>query len=160
MFRLEMLSIFKMCFSCLLYRISLESRSSFMFSFLLFYRMLKIDEGFRTGNRFSTNMKTLEVGRVVPFARGTFSPYLSFSPSLTILLLPQAFDFAQKVLLDRILNPFWRFTERFSAKGRQMRESVKIVSDYAYEIIDQRAQLAEEGKKGEQDLLDLYMSIR
>lgn len=41
-----------------------------------------------------------------------------------------------------------------------MRESVKIVSDYAYEIIDQRDVLAKEGKKGEKDLLDLYMSIR
>ncbi|KAI5480061.1 hypothetical protein MNV49_002026 [Pseudohyphozyma bogoriensis] len=93
---------------------------------------------------FGTDMKNLSIDRPeVPFA--------------------SAFDFAQKVLLDRILNPFWKVTERFSSTGAKMREAVQVISHYAFDIIDERERMLETGGKdagGEKDLLALFMDVR
>lgn len=77
-----------------------------------------------------------------------------------------AFDYCQAHSAMRIFNPFWKLTENFSKGGKKMKESVKIMNDYAYGIIDRRKFAADEKKlkgsseKGEsgKDLLGIYMA--
>ncbi|KAI5480060.1 cytochrome P450 monooxygenase [Pseudohyphozyma bogoriensis] len=74
-----------------------------------------------------------------------------------------AFDFAQKVLLERFLNPFWKITELWSLNGYKMRQSCKMISDYAYSIIDERAEMRKDGHRKDEerrDLLALFMDYK
>ncbi|KDN47759.1 cytochrome P450 [Tilletiaria anomala UBC 951] len=77
-----------------------------------------------------------------------------------------AFDFAQQVMVERFFDPFWRFTECFSAQGRQMRRAVKVLRKTCFEIIDKRlanqasgmSMGAVDNKEGK-DLLQLFMDM-
>lgn len=74
-----------------------------------------------------------------------------------------AFDHAQFVASQRFVNPFWKFTEKFTRAGREMRHSLHVIRHTCLDIIDQR--LAKQatgtfqgvqGKEGK-DLLQLFM---
>lgn len=60
--------------------------------------------------------------------------------------------------MARLPNPLWRFFELFSADGRKMRSSIKVMDDFAYDIIDGREPVANGDKA--KDLLGLLMGIR
>ncbi len=74
-----------------------------------------------------------------------------------------AFDFAQTVMNERFFNPLWSLTEPFSAKGRRMRSSIKVLRKTCYEIIDKRIEAQSSGAaagavgSGGKDLLQLFM---
>src|SRR6266542_3610480 len=50
----------------------------------------------------------------------------------------QSFDFTQRVLSNRLENGFWNITELFTEEGRKMREECKYISEFAYQIIENR----------------------
>ncbi|KAE8227160.1 hypothetical protein CF319_g351 [Tilletia indica] len=84
-----------------------------------------------------------------------------------------AFDYAQLIINDRILTPFFQVIEFFHPKGKKMREAVKTVRGFAGGIIDDRLRdrklnvpketapqpgsIAHLAKKDGKDLLDLFM---
>lgn len=81
----------------------------------------------------------------------------------------EAFGFAQKVLDQRFVQPFWWFTERYSKTGAKMRASSKIIDDFLNDIVSKRLAEAqagsskpddEETKSRGQDLLDLFIAYR
>ena len=68
---------------------------------------------------------------------------------------------------DRLpYSPFWKIKETFNGVGAQMAEAVKILDDFSYGIIDQRAReglgniTASNKKDTDLDLLSLYMAMR
>lgn len=38
----------------------------------------------------------------------------------------------------RFTNPIWKVTEKFTADGRQMRKSIKVLDDFCYSLIEER----------------------
>ncbi|SPO44319.1 related to Cytochrome P450 [Moesziomyces antarcticus] len=73
------------------------------------------------------------------------------------------FDYAQRVMDERFVDPMAGFTELFSAQGRKMRRTIKALHNFCYEIIDLRLAARERGQaqaasgKGDKDLLALFM---
>ncbi|PWY98457.1 cytochrome P450 [Testicularia cyperi] len=73
------------------------------------------------------------------------------------------FDYAQRVMDERFVDPIARFTELFSAQGRKMRKTIKALHEFCYEIIDLRMAARARGEaqaasgKGDKDLLALFM---
>lgn len=73
------------------------------------------------------------------------------------------FDYAQRVMDERFVDPFARFTELFSAQGRKMKKTIKELHNFCYEIIDLRLAARARGEaqaasgKGDKDLLALFM---
>ncbi len=67
-----------------------------------------------------------------------------------------AFNLSQKVLNDRIEDPFWRITELFTERGRKMREACKYLSEFAYQIIENRRN----DPKDPKDILNLFMNAQ
>jgi hypothetical protein len=57
-----------------------------------------------------------------------------------------AFDFAQGVINERFVLPGWHLFEKFSSKGRKMRESIKVINDFAMGIIEKRLAESEREK--------------
>eukprot|EP01117_Protostelium_nocturnum_P001864 TRINITY_DN1236_c0_g1_i1.p1 TRINITY_DN1236_c0_g1~~TRINITY_DN1236_c0_g1_i1.p1 ORF type:complete len:499 (+),score=107.05 TRINITY_DN1236_c0_g1_i1:54-1550(+) len=68
-----------------------------------------------------------------------------------------AFDFSQSQMNWRALNPQWPIVELFTAKGRKMRESKRIIDEFAYSIIEEREK---DESQHEKDLLSLYLAMR
>jgi hypothetical protein len=80
----------------------------------------------------------------------------------------RAFDFAQFHIDKRFIGFWFILMERFTKAGRKMKESLKVIDDWAYGIIDERLErkskgmldTREEAKIGEGgDLLSLFMSL-
>ena len=69
----------------------------------------------------------------------------------------EEFDFAQGGLSRRLAAPWWQI-DFWSAEGRRMRLAAKTLDEFAYSIIDARAQ--QEGEDKEKDLLSLYKALR
>ncbi len=73
------------------------------------------------------------------------------------------FDYAQRVMDERFVDPMAGFTELFSAQGRKMHRTIKALHNFCYEIIDLRLAARERGEaqaasgKGDKDLLALFM---
>ncbi|CAG8440405.1 8104_t:CDS:2 [Funneliformis mosseae] len=70
-----------------------------------------------------------------------------------------AFDFAQRVISNRIENPFWKFTELFTEEGRTMRESCDYLSTFAYDIIKNHRNNPE-ALKNPRDILNIFMNAQ
>lgn len=110
------------------------------------------------------------------YYRFTLSSFMkmAFSEDIGCLSRPEdpvpfaeSFDYAQGVLDKRLPNPTWKITEKFSKQGKMMRESCKVIDDYAFGQIADRIKklngVAPEAKKrgaGKKDLLDLFMESR
>ncbi|GAA5992515.1 hypothetical protein JCM10908_000857 [Rhodotorula pacifica] len=72
-----------------------------------------------------------------------------------------AFDYAQVAMDIRFNNPLWWMIEPFNGNRRKMQEAVRIMDDFAYDIIAQREIDGRDGKNpGDTDLLSLYMALR
>lgn len=77
-----------------------------------------------------------------------------------------AFNYAQKVLDMRFVQPWWKIAERFNETGRKMRAARKIVEGFTTNIVAARREETEAmGQKAEpegkrKDLLDLFMAYR
>ena len=73
------------------------------------------------------------------------------------------FDYAQRVMDERFVDPLARFTELFSPQGRKMRKTIKNLHSFCYKIIDLRLAARARGEaqaasgKGDKDLLALFM---
>ncbi|KAN0066595.1 heme binding [Thecaphora frezii] len=83
----------------------------------------------------------------------------------------EAFNFAQKVLDMRFVQPWWKITERFNETGRRMKACGAIIDNFTDEIVANRrkqATLKAQGlvsssgddDEGRKDLLDLFMAHR
>lgn len=72
-----------------------------------------------------------------------------------------AFDKAQEIMGSRALNPFWKWTEKFSTEGQEMKNACTVLDEFAYDVIDKR-ELEQKGDitHSRTDLLNLYLSIR
>lgn len=57
-------------------------------------------------------------------------------PALFSPCTAKAFDAAQMILSIRTVNPLWKTFERFTKEGKEMREAVAIMNDFAYKVID------------------------
>lgn len=75
-----------------------------------------------------------------------------------------AFDFAQTVVNERFVDPFWRIREFFGADGRRMRKSINSLRSICFGMIDQRFAAKASGEqsgavdsKEGKDLLQLFM---
>lgn len=77
-----------------------------------------------------------------------------------------AFNYAQKVLDMRFVQPWWKIAERFNETGRKMRAARKIVEEFTTNIVEARRKESEAmGEKSKpessrKDLLDLFMAYR
>lgn len=77
-----------------------------------------------------------------------------------------AFNYAQKVLDMRFVQPWWKIAERFSETGKKMRAARKIVEDFTTNIVEARRQESDatgdkaEPENNRKDLLDLFMAYR
>lgn len=81
----------------------------------------------------------------------------------TVVEFAANFDYAQRIMDERFVDPFSGFTELFSAQGRKMRKTIKALHSFCYEIIDLRLAARARGEaqaasgKGDKDLLALFM---
>jgi len=64
------------------------------------------------------------------------------------------FDFAQRAIIHRFNNPFWKITELFTEEGRKLRKACKWLSEFAYKIIENRRN----DPKDPKDILNLFMN--
>jgi len=71
----------------------------------------------------------------------------------------QSFDFVQKVLNNRLENAFWGITELFTEEGREMRKECKYVSEFAYQMIENRKN-DPEALKNPHDILNIFMNAK
>ncbi|SPO22063.1 related to Cytochrome P450 [Ustilago trichophora] len=120
--------------------------------------------------------KNVEVDLPDLFFRFTLSSFSLMAFSADIKCLPSDveglkkvvefaanFDYAQRVMDERFVDPLARFTELFSAQGRKMRKTIKELHNFCYEIIDLRLAARKRGEaqaasgKGDKDLLALFM---
>ncbi|EPQ31816.1 cytochrome p450 oxidoreductase [Pseudozyma flocculosa PF-1] len=84
----------------------------------------------------------------------------------------EAFNYAQKVLDMRFVQPWWKLSEKYNETGRKMRECRKIIDNFTDEIVEnRRSQAAAKAagrlpasdggeNDGRKDLLDLFMAHR
>ncbi|CDS82304.1 related to Cytochrome P450 [Sporisorium scitamineum] len=81
----------------------------------------------------------------------------------TVVEFAANFDYAQRIMDERFVDPLARFTELFSPQGRKMRKTIKNLHSFCYEIIDLRLAARARGEaqaaagKGDKDLLALFM---
>ncbi|CAG8641086.1 1065_t:CDS:2 [Gigaspora margarita] len=68
------------------------------------------------------------------------------------------FDYAQDAIFRRFVNPLWRFTEKFSETGRQLRKACKYIDDYIYNMINNHRSELESKKKKVNNLLTLFIN--
>lgn len=123
-----------------------------------------------------SSQKKVEINLPDLFFRFTLSSFSLMAFSADIKCLPSKvadldkvvefaanFDYAQRVMDERFVDPLARFTELFSAQGRKMRKIIKALHGFCYEIIDLRLAARERGEaqaasgKGDKDLLALFM---
>ncbi|GAA6057630.1 hypothetical protein JCM3770_005004 [Rhodotorula araucariae] len=78
-----------------------------------------------------------------------------------------AFDEAQVISNKRFTNPLWPVMEFLNGDRARMTELLKVMDDFAYEVIDERDREgrgsftgAEKKEAAETDLLSLYMALR
>ncbi|PWN48522.1 putative P450 oxidoreductase, partial [Violaceomyces palustris] len=74
-----------------------------------------------------------------------------------------AFNFAQKVLDMRFVQPWWKLTEMFNETGTKMTASRKIIDKFTDEIVTTRREQVKRGEtrpNARKDLLDLFMAHR
>ncbi|SNX82988.1 related to Cytochrome P450 [Melanopsichium pennsylvanicum] len=120
--------------------------------------------------------KNVEVNLPDLFFRFTLSSFSLMAFSADIKCLPSNvaeldkvvefaanFDYAQRVMDERFVDPLSTFTEMFSFQGRKMRKTIKQLHNFCYEIIDLRLDARARGEaqaasgKGDKDLLALFM---
>lgn len=58
----------------------------------------------------------------------------------TVVPFGEAFDYAQSIMERRFVDPTLRIRELFTATGAKQRKSIKIIRDYAGDVIDERVQ--------------------
>ncbi|CAG8486381.1 8765_t:CDS:2 [Racocetra fulgida] len=68
------------------------------------------------------------------------------------------FEYAQNVMFKRFEHPLWKITEKFSEKGRRMREACKYIDDYIYNMINNYKSKLEIEKKTASNLLALLIN--
>jgi cytochrome P450 len=71
----------------------------------------------------------------------------------------QSFDFVQRALGKRLQNGFWNITELFTVEGYKLRKECKYLSEFAYQIIENRRNDPETLKKPT-DVLNLFMNAK
>ncbi|SGZ20464.1 BQ5605_C021g09279 [Microbotryum silenes-dioicae] len=77
-----------------------------------------------------------------------------------------AFDYAQVVLNKRFQDPFWPINEFLDGSRGKMRDTVRILDEFCYNLIDERTRAgrntftSEKKHDSQTDLLSLYMNIR
>ncbi|KAJ1028488.1 hypothetical protein NDA16_001654 [Ustilago loliicola] len=122
------------------------------------------------------SQKNVEINLPDLFFRFTLSSFSLMAFSADIKCLPTEvaeldkvvefaanFDYAQRVMDERFVDPLFKLTELFSAQGRRMRKTIKALHGFCYEIIDLRLAARERGEaqaasgKGDKDLLALFM---
>ncbi|KAF0408125.1 cytochrome p450 [Gigaspora margarita] len=69
-----------------------------------------------------------------------------------------SFDYAQDAIFRRFVNPLWRFTEKFSETGQQLRKACKYIDDYIYNMINNHRSELENKKKKVNNLLTLFIN--
>ncbi|RIB24433.1 cytochrome P450 [Gigaspora rosea] len=67
------------------------------------------------------------------------------------------FDFTQNRIFERFEEPFWKFTEKFSEKGQQMRKACKYIDDYIYNMINKYKSQLEVDRESVKSLLALLI---
>jgi cytochrome P450 len=72
---------------------------------------------------------------------------------------PKAFDLIQALLEKRFLNPAWPISEFFTGDRKLINENVKIVEDFAFNIIKHR-KYNSMGLFDRTDLLDFFMDSK
>jgi hypothetical protein len=71
----------------------------------------------------------------------------------------QSFDFVQGALGKRLQNSFWNITELFTEEGRKLREDCKYLTEFAYQIIENRRKNPETLREAT-DVLNLFMEAK
>ncbi|EST07807.1 Cytochrome P450 [Kalmanozyma brasiliensis GHG001] len=131
----------------------------------------KLNQLFRDGSAKNTEIDMADL-----FFRFTLSSFSLMAFSADIECLPTDvqglervvefaanFDYAQRVMDERFVDPLARYTEFFSSQGRKMRRTIKELHNFCYEIIDLRLAARARGEaqaasgKGDKDLLALFM---
>ncbi|KAH8918493.1 cytochrome P450 [Atractiella rhizophila] len=87
---------------------------------------------------------------------GTLNDPLSKAP----VEIADAFNFVQAQLIHRIVNPFWKLTERFGSRGRKFRRSLKIMDDFVGGIIEKRMEKPDVLPFEHKDLLAFFIEAR
>ncbi|CAG8762726.1 2485_t:CDS:2, partial [Racocetra fulgida] len=67
------------------------------------------------------------------------------------------FEYIQKRIHERMFEPFWKLTEKYSEKGQQMREALKYIDNYVYNMINSHRSELEVEKKPVNNMLTLLM---
>jgi cytochrome P450 len=106
-------------------------------------------------NADTTNNNTIAMPQL--FFRYTLSSFtkMAFSADLDCLSTDPAslekpvpfavaFDYAQGVINTRFVTPLWNYVEMFSNTGREMRKSIKVITDFGSSIIKKRLAESEE----------------
>lgn len=120
--------------------------------------------------------KRMQINLPDLFFRYTLSSFSLMAFSADIKCLPEKvealaesvefatnFDYAQRVMDERFVDPLARFTEYFSSQGRKMKRTIKALHEFCYDIIDLRLAARASGQaqaasgKGDKDLLALFM---
>ncbi|CAG8561406.1 4604_t:CDS:2 [Funneliformis mosseae] len=70
-----------------------------------------------------------------------------------------AIDLVQRVMDDRINNPFWKFTELFTEDGRKVREACDHLTTFAYDIIKNHRKNPE-ALNDSRDILNIFMNAQ
>ncbi|CAG8597020.1 3071_t:CDS:2 [Cetraspora pellucida] len=71
------------------------------------------------------------------------------------------FEYAQNAMLKRFEQPLWKFTEKFSERGRRMRKACKYIDDYIYNMINDyksELELEQVEEKSARNLLALLIN--
>ncbi|CAG8758368.1 936_t:CDS:2, partial [Racocetra persica] len=68
-----------------------------------------------------------------------------------------SFDYVQTGTLERIFQPFWKLTEKYSEKGQRMHEACKYIDDYVYNLINSHRSKLEVEHKPVNNMLTLLM---
>ncbi|TPX30809.1 hypothetical protein SmJEL517_g05711 [Synchytrium microbalum] len=69
----------------------------------------------------------------------------------------QAFDGANQITSTRFSTPFWSILEYFNGDHAKMHGYLKVMNDFAKDVVDEKRAKIAAGHKGS-DLLDLFMS--
>ena len=71
----------------------------------------------------------------------------------------QAFDLANRVSEFRYFNPLWKVFRWILPSEREMRQSMKIINDFAYEVIQKKRQ-SNGAEDSPSDVLSRFMKLR
>lgn len=67
------------------------------------------------------------------------------------------FEFVQEILDQRFNNVLWKFTELFTFKGAKMRSACRNLSEFAYDIINEKKN-DEKALKDDENILRTFIN--